>query len=362
MRHAAAQARGDDRVERRLLRAGLAHHLLEARGDLDLRAARADEVHDVLEGLVGNGAGAADVANLLFILDLAQDVEVEGHREVDARQPALERRVVRIDDCTALEADMLAAEFQEDLRRLLQEAVAMLDDGEKRRLLLGLLRVAVVRDEQGLVLRDDERRVVAAEAAEVMKVHVFGHDDCVEPLLLEKRAQCGQTVGMQRIIPLWNLWNIRSLGPVELVDDGLERGEVALDAEAADLAHRHRREYRRVAELLALVDVREVHLDDWHVDRRDGVADGDAVMREGRCVEDDEVELVVGLLDGVDEVALVVRLVERRLDARLSGARGNHRVDIVERRVAVDLRLTRAEHIEVRPMQYKDTWHKNPSI
>ena len=81
-------------------------------------------------------------------------------------------------------------------------SMTVLDDGEERRLLLGLLRVAVVGDEQRLILRDDERRVIAAEAAEVMKIHVFCHDDCVEPLLLQQGAQCGQTVFIQRIIPL----------------------------------------------------------------------------------------------------------------------------------------------------------------
>ena len=69
--------------------------------------------------------------------------------------------------------------------------MTVLDDGEERRLLLGLLRVAVVGDEQRLVLCDDERRVIAAEAAEVMKVHVFCHDDCIKPLLLQEAAQCG---------------------------------------------------------------------------------------------------------------------------------------------------------------------------
>ena len=79
-----------------------------------------------------------------------------------------------------------------------------------------------------------------------------------------------------------------------------------------------------------------------------------AVVREGRRVEDDEVELMVGLLDGVDEVALVVRLVERRLNAGLSRTLRDHPVDVVERRRAVDLRLARAEQVEVRPMEYKD--------
>lgn len=157
---------------------------------------------DVLKGLVGKGAGAADAGDLLLVLDLAQRVEVEHRAEVDAHEHVLERSIVGVDHRAALETDAAAAELCDELRRLLQESMTVLDDGEERRLLLGLLRVAVVGDEQRLVLRDDERRVIAAEAAEVMKVHVFCHDDCVKPLFLQQGAQCGQTVFIQRIIPL----------------------------------------------------------------------------------------------------------------------------------------------------------------
>ena len=61
-----------------------------------------------------------------------------------------------------------------------------------------------------------------------------------------------------------------------------------------------------MTELFALMNVREMHLDDGHIDRRDCVADRNAVMRECGSVEDDVVRRAACRLNRVHKHALVV--------------------------------------------------------
>ena len=73
-------------------------------------------------------------------------------------------------------------------------------------------------------------------------------------------------------------------------------------------------------------------------------------------VDDRDVE--VPLVQSVDQRALVVRLEE--LDASPSSAarRRDARVDLVERLVAVDLRLARPEQVEVRALEDEHARHR----
>src|SRR5437763_1571109 len=57
--------------------------------------------------------------------------------------------------------------------------------------------------------------------------------------------------------------------------------QIAVDAEAADLALRDSCHDRVMAKLLAGVDVRHVHLDDRRLENRKGVPDAVAVVRPG---------------------------------------------------------------------------------
>ena len=58
--------------------------------------------------------------------------------------------------------------------------------------------------------------------------------------------------------------------------------------------------------------------------------------------------------DPVDELALVVRLAARHLGAPLGGVALHAAVDLVQRRVAVDAGLARAEEIQVGAVQDED--------
>ena len=93
--------------------------------------------------------------------------------------------------------------------------------------------------------------------------------------------------------------------------------------------------------------IREVDLDERPVDREQRVAQGDARVGQAARVDDRDVE--VAAMQPVDQGALVVRLEEVDGEPELGGAGRQPGVDLVERLVAVDLRLARADEVEVRP-------------
>ena len=72
----------------------------------------------------------------------------------------------------------------------------------------------------------------------------------------------------------------------------------------------------------------------------------------GGGVEDDAVcTVIIRLLDGVDELALVVRLVERDVHAALLRVGADEGLQVFVGTAAVDPRLADAQHIEVRAVQ-----------
>ena len=78
------------------------------------------------------------------------------------------------------------------------------------------------------------------------------------------------------------------------------------------------------------------------------VQDGHAGVRIGRRVDDDAVDLAIGLLDFVDDAALVVGLEDLDLVKALCGARLLTNLDqAVVVVAAVDAWLANTEHVEV---------------
>src|SRR5262249_41602478 len=128
----------------------------------------------------------------------------------------------------------------------------------------------------------------------------------------------------------------------------LDRQRVALDAEAAQARPRHRRDMGAMAEALARKDVADVDLDNGQLDRGDRVANGDRGVGVGAGIDDDAGGLVGGgLVDQVDELALVVRLAEFELEPVARGGVAAELLHVLEGRTAVGLWLARAEEIEV---------------
>ena len=76
-----------------------------------------------------------------------------------------------------------------------------------------------------------------------------------------------------------------------------------------------------LAEVLARLDGTDVDLDSGDGDGLEGVQDCHARVRVSRRVDDDAVDLAVGLLDLVDDAALVVGLENLDLVEALCGAR-----------------------------------------
>ena len=105
------------------------------------------------------------------------------------------------------------------------------------------------------------------------------------------------------------------------------------------------------AEGLAAVDVRDVHLDDRGVDDGDRVPDGDGRMRVGSGVDDDPGHALAQLVDGIDDLPLVVALAEVKLEASLLSRLQAQPTHVVEGFRSVDLGLPFAEEVEVRPLE-----------
>ena len=76
-----------------------------------------------------------------------------------------------------------------------------------------------------------------------------------------------------------------------------------------------------LTEVLARLYGTDVYLDGRDGDGLEGIEDRHARVRVGRRVDDDAVDLAVGLLDLVDDAALVVRLEDLDLVEALCSAR-----------------------------------------
>ena len=103
-----------------------------------------------------------------------------------------------------------------------------------------------------------------------------------------------------------------------------------------------------LAEVFAGLNSANVDLHSRDGDGLEGVQYGHAGMRVGSRVDDDTVDLSVGLLDLVDDAALVVRLEDFDLVKALRGTCLLADLDqVVVVVAAVDARLANAEHVEI---------------
>ena len=100
----------------------------------------------------------------------------------------------------------------------------------------------------------------------------------------------------------------------------LHRVSVALEAFAGDGGEAGQAGVAHLAEVLARLYGADVYLDGRDGDGLEGVEDRHARMRVCRRVDDDAVDLAVGLLDLVDDAALVVGLENLDLVEALCGA------------------------------------------
>src|SRR5215211_6076241 len=95
---------------------------------------------------------------------------------------------------------------------------------------------------------------------------------------------------------------------ITLVREKHKRLPVAIGAPADDALGDHVFDDRVAPPLLSLLDVREVNLDDGHLEQLEGVPDRVAVVRPRSRVDDDGVGPVARVVAPLDVLALVVRL------------------------------------------------------
>ena len=137
--------------------------------------------------------------------------------------------------------------------------------------------------------------------------------------------------------------------------EAVDRERIALDAEAADHGLGGKRNIGMVAPGLARMDVADVALDRRHADALDGVMARDRSVGQAARIEHDAGRLLgAGLLDPIDDHALVVGLAKLDAEAVRVGGLAAELLDVLERRMAIDVRLAGAEQIEVRAVEHVD--------
>lgn len=149
-------------------------------------------------------------------------------------------------------------------------------------------------------------------------------------------------------------------GGIKLPKRGGQCQRVAERAEAADHADGLVAEIAGVAERLAGVRVGQVHFDEGDRHRRQCVADRDAGMGEGGGIDQDEVGAVgTGGLDAFDQRVLGVGLEAFQRVPGFGGACPEVGIDGVQAGMPIDLRLARAEQVEVGAVEDEQLCHRD---
>ena len=114
-----------------------------------------------------------------------------------------------------------------------------------------------------------------------------------------------------------------------------------------------------VPEVLAGVHVGDVHLDEPGTvgDLRQGIPQRDRGVGEPAGVDDHGLAGVSGLVDAVDQLALVVGLQEVDTDTEPGGVLGQTSLDVGQGGGAVDLGLALSEAVEIRTVEDQDAGH-----
>ncbi|MCY1462782.1 hypothetical protein D9M71_805910 [compost metagenome] len=102
------------------------------------------------------------------------------------------------------------------------------------------------------------------------------------------------------------------------------------------------------------MDVRQVQLNQWCVEQLQRIQDRNRVKRKAGRVDDHGSALLEGLLNPVDHHAFVVGLAKVDDQIKLFGQPLTALADLFERGVAIDVRLTTTQQIEVRAVEDED--------
>src|SRR5438477_10704203 len=142
----------------------------------------------------------------------------------------------------------------------------------------------------------------------------------------------------------------------EIADQALESQPVALGPEPRHHTHRDVGENGAAPLWFAGEDVRQVNLDERYANGEERVPDRQAGVRESRRVDDGAVGPPLESLDGVHQLTFVVGLSPAHIHAEGLRALARARLDLRQRRAAIQLRLPLTQQIEVRAVQHGDVY------
>ena len=112
---------------------------------------------------------------------------------------------------------------------------------------------------------------------------------------------------------------------------------------------------RGLPEVLALVHLRDMYFDGGYRDCLERVEQGYRGMGVGSGVQDNAIKATIGVLDGIDEITLMIGLEAHAVHkARLFGSPFAELEQLREARLAIDVRLTDAEQVDVGPVDDKE--------
>ena len=134
---------------------------------------------------------------------------------------------------------------------------------------------------------------------------------------------------------------------IQMADQTCESQSIAIGPESRHHTDREVRKQRPAAFRLTREDVREMHFDERDPHGEERVAHGEARVGESRGVDERAVGVPLQTLDGLHELAFVVRLNPAALDAQFACALARDTLDFCEARTPVQLRLALAQQIQI---------------
>ncbi len=137
-------------------------------------------------------------------------------------------------------------------------------------------------------------------------------------------------------------------GTAELLDEPLERENVAVAAKTRDFSDARGGHARSTTEGLAGLGIREVNLDTRHASGTERVVNRDGRVGVGSRVQEEAVGTTRQGADPIAESAFVIGLAGVYRDAERGPAYGQPLMDFIKSFVAIDLRLADAKEVQIR--------------
>ncbi|OPZ04388.1 MAG: hypothetical protein BWZ08_02709 [candidate division BRC1 bacterium ADurb.BinA292] len=138
------------------------------------------------------------------------------------------------------------------------------------------------------------------------------------------------------------------------VEQRFERQLIAPLAQPRDLAQAGARRDRPAAELLAGVDVGDMHFDHRQADPRDRVAQRHRRVAVTPRVDDHAVAAVARPVQRVDQLPFLIALVKFHVDRQTARLPAQPVLQILQRLMTVDFGLAVAEQVQIRAVQHEN--------